>query len=67
MTPAQYIEQNYTEIRQWLYNITKGERPQLYDDFIHEVMCIFLENKKSQLAIDTGSTGNITWCESSWL
>ena len=55
MTPAQYIEQNYTEIRQWLYNITKGERPQLYDDFIHEVMCIFLENKKSQLAIDTGT------------
>ena len=55
MTPAQYIETNYSDIKKWLYNITKGERPQLYEDFIHEVIIIFLENKKSQDAIDTGT------------
>lgn len=55
MTPAQYIDQNYSDIKKWLYNITKGERPHLYEDFIHEVIIIFLENKKSQDAIDTGT------------
>jgi len=55
MTPAQYIDQNYSDIKKWLYNITKGERPQLYEDFVHEVIIIFLENKKSQDAIDTGT------------
>ena len=55
MTPAQYIESHYTDIKQWLYNITKGERPHLYEDFIHEVITIFLEHSKSQDAVDTGT------------
>lgn len=55
MTPNQYIEDNYNDIRKWLYNITKGEKPHLYDDFIHEVVMIFLQHKKSQEAIDTGT------------
>ena len=38
MTPAEFIDTNYTEIKKWLYNITKGEKRHLYEDFIHEVL-----------------------------
>ena len=55
MNPNQYIQENYNEIRKWLYNITKGEKPHLYEDFIHEVIMIFLEHDKSQDSIDTGT------------
>jgi hypothetical protein len=55
MTPNQYVTENYSSIKKWLYNITKGEKPHLYDDFIHEVIIIFLEHKKSQDAINTGT------------
>mgnify|MGYP003631595681 FL=1 len=55
MTPAEYITINYTEIKKWLYNITKGEKKHLYEDFIHEVILIFLSNHLSQQAIDSGT------------
>tara|TARA_R110000737_G_scaffold50204_3_gene71163 strand:+ start:163 stop:801 length:639 start_codon:yes stop_codon:yes gene_type:complete len=55
MTPTEYINDNYTEIKKWLYNITKGERRHLYDDFIHEVCLIFLTNHLAQKAIDSGT------------
>ena len=55
MTPAEYITINYTEIKKWLYNITKGEKSHLYEDFLHEVILIFLSNHLSQQAIDSGT------------
>ena len=55
MTPAEFIDTNYTEIKKWLYNITKGEKKHLYEDFIHEVILIFLSNHLSQQAIDSGT------------
>lgn len=55
MTPSQYIQANYSQIKEWLYNITNGERPDLFEDFVHEVIIIFLDNKNSQQAIDTGT------------
>ena len=55
MTPAEFIDTNYTEIKKWLYNITKGEKRHLYEDFIHEVILIFLSNHLSQQAIDSGT------------
>lgn len=55
MNPSHYIQQHYDDIRKWLYNITKGERPHLYDDFVHEVITIFLEHKKAPIAIETGT------------
>jgi DNA-directed RNA polymerase specialized sigma24 family protein len=53
MTPNQYIQENYSDIKKWLYNITRGERPHLYDDFLHEVIMIFLQHDKAQDAIDS--------------
>ena len=53
MNPNQYIQENYSEIKKWLYNITKGEKPHLYDDFIHEVIMIFLQHDKAQQAINS--------------
>ena len=55
MTPAEYIDTNYTEIKKWLYNITKGEKKHLYEDFVHEIILIFLSNHLSQQAIDSGT------------
>lgn len=55
MNPSHYIQQNYNDIRKWLYNITKGERPHLYDDFVHDVITVFLEHKKAPVAIETGT------------
>lgn len=55
MTPSQYIQTNYSQVKEWLYNITNGERPDLFEDFVHEVIIIFLDNKNSQQAIDTGT------------
>jgi RNA polymerase sigma factor (sigma-70 family) len=55
MTPSQYIQANYSDIKKWLRNITNGERPDLFDDFIHDVIIIFMDNKNSQQAIDTGT------------
>ena len=55
MNPNQYITENYEQIKLWLYNITKGERSHLYEDFIHEVIMIFLQHDKAQDAIDSGT------------
>lgn len=55
MTPSQYIQANYSQIKEWLFNITNKERPDLFEDFVHEVIIIFLDNKNSQQAIDTGT------------
>jgi RNA polymerase sigma factor (sigma-70 family) len=55
ITPNQFVQDNYRDIKEWLRNITNKERPDLFDDFIHDVISIFLTNSKSQQAIDTGT------------
>jgi RNA polymerase sigma factor (sigma-70 family) len=55
MTPAKYIEENYQDIKIWLQGVTVGEYSHLYEDFIHELIIIFLEHAKSQEAVDTGT------------
>lgn len=55
MTPNQYITENYSNIKSWLYNVTRGEKPHLYEDMVHEVIAIFLQHKKAQDAVDSGT------------
>ena len=55
MTPNQYVSENYQNIKSWLYNVTRGEKPHLYEDMVHEVIAIFLQHKKAQQAVDTGT------------
>lgn len=58
MTVNNWIDENYENIRKWLYNITKGERPDLFDDFVHEVLLIFIEHDK---AADVVRQGDARW------
>jgi hypothetical protein len=58
MTLNQYVSENYINIRKWLYNVTKGERPDLFDDFFHEVLVIFMEHDK---ASDVVRQGDARW------
>lgn len=55
MTKQEYITENYTHIKGWLRNITKGEKPHLFEDMVHEVLEIFLNHPKSQDSVDTGT------------
>jgi DNA-directed RNA polymerase specialized sigma24 family protein len=55
MNPNQYIQQNYENIKLWLKGVTLNETPHLYDDFIQEIVIIFLQHPKAQEAIDTGT------------
>lgn len=54
MTVNDWITENYTNIRSWLFNITKGHRNELYEDFIHEVLLAFLQMPQAQQAVDNG-------------
>jgi hypothetical protein len=54
MTLNQYVTNNYDNIRKWLFNITKGERPDLFEDFVHEVLVIFMEHNKAQEVVLQG-------------
>lgn len=58
MTPSEYVQENYDQIKKWLYNVSKGERPDLFNDFVHEVLIIFLEHEK---AYDVVRQGDARW------
>lgn len=55
MTLNEYITENYEAIREWLRNVTRGEKPHLFEDLLHEVLEIFLTHPSSQDAVDTGT------------
>lgn len=52
MTKDQWVSDNYYNIHKWLRNTTRGKRPELYEDFVHEMMLIFLEHPKAQEVVD---------------
>lgn len=54
MTVEEWIQDNYDNVKKWLFNVTKGDRPDLYDDFIHEVLLIFLEHPKAYEVVLNG-------------
>ena len=58
MNVTEYVSENYDNIRKWLYNVTKGDRPDLFDDFVHEVIVIFMEHDK---ASDVVRQGDARW------
>jgi hypothetical protein len=58
MTLNQYVTANYEDIRKWLWNVTKGERPDLFNDFVHECLIIFMEHDK---ATDVVRQGDARW------
>lgn len=55
MTPNEFVNKNYDDIRNWLFGISKGEKRYIFEDFVHEVILVFLEHDKAQQAIDTGT------------
>lgn len=52
MTPNEYIDKNYYSLKNEFFNITKGERTDLFDDYFHDVLTIFLTHPKAQDVID---------------
>jgi hypothetical protein len=54
MTKEQWISDNYTMIPKWLKGVTRGRSSELFEDFCHEMMLAFLENPKSQEAVNNG-------------
>lgn len=58
MNVTEYVSENYDNIRNWLYNVTNGERPDLFDDFVHEIIVIFMEHEKAH---DVVIAGDARW------
>lgn len=54
MTKDQWVSENYENIRKWLKNVTRGKLPHIFDDFVHEIIIIFLEHSKAQDLVDRG-------------
>ena len=54
MTKDQWVSENYENIKKWLKNITRGKLPHIFDDFVHEIIIIFLEHPKAQEIVDRG-------------
>ena len=52
MTKEQWVNENYEDIKKWLKSTTRGKLPQLYEDFVHEIILIFLEHPKAQELVD---------------
>ena len=52
MTTEQWVNENYENIKKWLKNVTRGKLPHIFDDFVHEIMIIFLEHPKAQELVD---------------
>jgi DNA-directed RNA polymerase specialized sigma24 family protein len=52
MTVNEWVNSNYSNIQKWLKNVTRGRAPQLYEDFVHEIILIFLEHPKAQQLVD---------------
>ena len=42
-----WISENYTEIKGWLKKITRNQNQDVVDDFVHDVMMIFLNHEKA--------------------
>lgn len=55
MTVNEYVNSNYDNIKEWIYNTTRGEKKHLYDDFVQEIIMIFIQHPKAQESIDTGT------------
>ena len=54
MTPNKWVSDNYENIHKWLKATTRGKLPGLYEDFVHEIILIFLEHPKAQALVDKG-------------
>ena len=52
MTKEKWVNDNYENIKKWLKTTTRGKLPQLYEDFVHEIILIFLEHPKAQELVD---------------
>lgn len=46
-----YIQQNYYNLKKQLRNIAKGADQSTYEDLYHHCLMIFMQNKKSRMAI----------------
>lgn len=55
MTVNDYINKNYYHLKNEMYNITNGENNDLFDDFYHDCLEIFLRHEKAQQVVDNGS------------
>ena len=55
MTVNEFVNKHYQDIKDWLYNTTRGEKPYLFDDYVQEVLSIFIQHPKAQESIDTGT------------
>lgn len=55
MTASDYIQQNYEYLKKEMYNITNGENDNLFEDFFHDCLQIFLEHPKSDSAVASNS------------
>ena len=52
MTKDQWVSENYENIHKWLKKVTRGKLPHIFDDFVHEIIIIFLEHDKAQELVD---------------
>ena len=52
MTPNEWVSNNYENIHKWLKTTTRGKMKAIYDDFVHEIILIFLEHPKAQELVD---------------
>lgn len=50
----EWINKNYENIKSWLYSMTLGKNPDVIEDFIHEVILIFLQDEKADELIERG-------------
>lgn len=55
MLAKKWVGDNYENIKEWLTNITKGEKPYLVDDFIQEIIIMFLEHKNADEIVEKGA------------
>lgn len=55
MTVSEYIQDNYYLLKNEFFNITSGERTDLFEDFFHDCLSIFLTHKKAQDVVDNGT------------
>lgn len=55
MLAKKWVGDNYENIREWLTNITKGEKPYLVEDFIQEIIIAFLEHKNADEIVEKGA------------
>lgn len=49
-----WVEDNYNDIVSWITGVTRGERQDLVNDFIQDIVIIFLGHPKSLQAIERG-------------